>query len=698
MDKSADILLDSGAMDFNFINKKFLSSLPSSTYSIKTVNITGTMGSTNYSWTSNSSVSLQIDFQLQTIDMEDRTIPVEALVMDDLFCDIIIGRPTIVAHNLFQILEATMRKSYASLSIPHTDSSIFSKNADIDTMEISREAFPLSDSGHGTLNIHGSESLKANTHKLVQQYDIIFQSTVGKQPINCPPMTLKLLPNANLPNPVTNWYRRYPKEHIVEINRQVEQLLELGVIERCDASFCSNILLVKKPDKSLRFCVDYRALNKVTEGLQWPLPHIGSLIQDLGGYKYYGVIDLTSGYHQCELSSEASQLTAFRTPLGVYRFKRVPFGLKGAPSYFQRVMVEYVLRDLTTTICRVYIDDIIVFGHTAEEFIRNLRTVFSRLKAYNVRIKREKCRLGLTEVTRIASDRGSEFVNSLIQEFMQCINVPHHLSIAYNHQDNGMVERQIREVRRHLRTILLERNDEVQWSEQLPTVQRIINSTTNSETGFKPADLRFGKFNAVDGYLFKSNKGHDTQDSWLKEMTEVQNTLLQQGITKQTRTHQQKQKQSQSGQSTKLVLLPDQFVLVEEVSRTKSNPQETRRRGPYQIIKVEGRKVFLRDPTKTAVLEVHISRCTPYINREGSDPLIESVKDTGMDIIEVIQSHRTDGRRMHKSGANVFVLVKWRGYPDPDWQPLSNRTIRRNQAFLDYAQLHPELQPYVLLP
>ena len=117
----------------------------------------------------------------------------------------------------------------------------------------------------------------------------------------------------------------------------------------------------------------------------------------------------------------------------------------------------------------------------------------------------------------------------------------------------------------------------------------------------------------------------------------VQNTLLQQGITKQARTQQQKQNKLQSGKSTKLVLLPGQFVLVEEVARTKSNPQEKRRRGPFRVIRQQGPKVYLQDPTKTAIQEVHISVCTAYNIREESDPLLESVKDTDMYMLYTVR-------------------------------------------------------------
>jgi hypothetical protein len=77
--------------------------------------------------------------------------------------------------------------------------------------------------------------------------------------------------------------------------------------------------------------------------------------------------------------------------------------------------------------------------------------------------------------------------------------------------------------------------------------------------------------------------------------------------------------------------------------------------------------------------------------------MMEATKNSGMDIIDAIVDHRCTGKKMNKSGNNVHVAVKWRGYPDLDWQPLSNRSLRYSQAFVDYATLHPDLKMYLLV-
>ena len=139
-------------------------------------------------------------------------------------------------------------------------------------------------------------------------------------------------------------------------------------------------------------------MNLITRGLNWPLPNIEEMLAKLGGKKYFSILDLTSGYHQMMLTLEASKLTAFKTSRGIYRFNRVPFGLKGAPSFFQKAMVTEVLQGLQGDILEVYIDDIIVWAMSPEEMVKRLGIVFQRMLEYNVKINFKKCKFNLQEI------------------------------------------------------------------------------------------------------------------------------------------------------------------------------------------------------------------------------------------------------------------------------------------------------------
>ena len=125
-----------------------------------------------------------------------------------------------------------------------------------------------------------------------------------------------------------------------EIKKQLDKLLLLGVIQTSQAPYYSHPHFTKKPDNSWRFCIDYSNSNLCSKSLGWPIPNIVLLLRRVGKKKpiYFGKIDLTSGYHQMAIGEQSRRLTAFRTALGTYEWKRFPFGRKGAPAYFQKAM------------------------------------------------------------------------------------------------------------------------------------------------------------------------------------------------------------------------------------------------------------------------------------------------------------------------------------------------------------------------
>ena len=191
----------------------------------------------------------------------------------------------------------------------------------------------------------------------------------------------------------------------------IEAALRTGMIEATPtATSWSQILLTKKPNGKWRFCLDYRALNELTKSMGWPIPNIHQMLRRIGDKrpKIFGVLDLTMGYHQSGISEESRDLTAFRTASGVYRWTRLPMGLKGAPSHFQHQMQTEVLKDLMYNICEIYLDDIIIYAETEEEFIERLHIVFNRLKEYNITVNPEKVKLGMSEIEYLGHVINSE--------------------------------------------------------------------------------------------------------------------------------------------------------------------------------------------------------------------------------------------------------------------------------------------------
>lgn len=186
------------------------------------------------------------------------------------------------------------------------------------------------------------------------------------------------------------------KRKIVE--EQVEEMLQLGVIEPSSSPWASPITLVPKPEGQTRFCCDYRKVNAVTVRDSYPLPLISDIFDQLGGSTIFSTLDLKSGYWQIPVDPEDKPKTSFCCHMGLYQFRRVPFGLANAPAVFQRTM-DRVLHSLIGKICYVYIDDIVVYSKTPEEHARHLAMVLERLNQYGLKLNKKKCHFACKEVS-----------------------------------------------------------------------------------------------------------------------------------------------------------------------------------------------------------------------------------------------------------------------------------------------------------
>ena len=144
--------------------------------------------------------------------------------------------------------------------------------------------------------------------------------------------------------PIRQYPRRLPFYYRDEVNRQIKDMLQQGVMQPSTSPSASPVVLVKKKDGSYRFCVDYRKLNLVTEQDAHPLPRVDDLLDSLNGSFLFSTLDLRSGYWQLSMSQEDRQKTAFSTLNGFYEFLRMdpygflPYGLSTAPATFARAI------------------------------------------------------------------------------------------------------------------------------------------------------------------------------------------------------------------------------------------------------------------------------------------------------------------------------------------------------------------------
>jgi transposase InsO family protein len=191
--------------------------------------------------------------------------------------------------------------------------------------------------------------------------------------------------------PIKLPHRRIPPHMYAEVRNHIQDMLQAGHIRPSQSPWSSPVVLVRKKDKSLRFCVDYRSLNRKTIRDAFPLPRIDETMDALCGAKYFSSLDLRAGYWQVGVKEEHKERTAFTIgPLGFYEFQSMPFGLTNSPATFQKLM-HRCLGDLHKD-CLVYLDDIIIFSTDLDEHMKKLEKVFERLKEYNLKLKPSKCK------------------------------------------------------------------------------------------------------------------------------------------------------------------------------------------------------------------------------------------------------------------------------------------------------------------
>ena len=190
--------------------------------------------------------------------------------------------------------------------------------------------------------------------------------------------------------PIKQQPRRIPLHKKEAAREEVQRMLKAGIIEPSSSAWSAPIVLVTKKDGSIRYCIDYRKLNEVTQKDSYPLPRIDDSLDALRGSQWFSCLDLASGYWQVTMDSKDKEKTAFVTTHGFYQFKVMPFGLCNAAATFERLM-ENVLAGLNFEICLLYIDDIIVYSKDFHSHVNHLDAVLQRLQEAGLKVSPKKC-------------------------------------------------------------------------------------------------------------------------------------------------------------------------------------------------------------------------------------------------------------------------------------------------------------------
>jgi hypothetical protein len=229
---------------------------------------------------------------------------------------------------------------------------------------------------------------------VVQEFLEVFQEVPGLPPDREIEFAIELVPGTA---PISKApYRMAPAE-LAELKQQLQELLDKGLIQPSVSPWGAPVLFVRKKDGSLRLCIDYRELNRVTVKNKYPLPRIDDLFDQLAGAAVFSKIDLRSGYHQLKIKKEDVPKTAFRTRYGHYEFLVLPFGLTNAPAYFMDLM-NRIFHPYLDKFVVVFIDDILVYSKSKEEHAEHLRMVLSTLMRHKLYAKFKKCDFWMEKV------------------------------------------------------------------------------------------------------------------------------------------------------------------------------------------------------------------------------------------------------------------------------------------------------------
>ncbi|XP_050046366.1 uncharacterized protein [Dermacentor andersoni] len=216
-------------------------------------------------------------------------------------------------------------------------------------------------------------------------YDDIFSDLPGKTDV--------LQCHLELTTTAPIQVRQYPMPFAVRnaVEKEVQDMLKLGIIEKSKSAYQAPIVVVKKKDGTVRLCIDFRKLIQILVPDCEPIPRAELMFARLTGSHYFSKFDFTKGYWQVPMAPESKEATAFSCDSGLYQFKYMPFGIKTAPAVFNRLMRE-VVGDIPHVY--YYFDDFLVATKTWEEHLKTLNCLFHRVRTAKLTIKPNKSEIG----------------------------------------------------------------------------------------------------------------------------------------------------------------------------------------------------------------------------------------------------------------------------------------------------------------
>ncbi|XP_075779243.1 uncharacterized protein LOC142827525 [Pelodiscus sinensis] len=260
------------------------------------------------------------------------------------------------------------------------------------------------------------EGQKQQLQELIARFPHVLSAKPGRTPLISHHIATK--PGQK----VRDSHRPLPRKMWDTVRQELKEMLALGVVEESRSEWRSPIVLVPKPNGSVRFCIDFRKVNAISQFDAYPMPRVDVLLERLGRARYISTLDLTKGYWQIPLTPRTKAKTAFPTPFGLYQFTMMPFGLHGAAATFQRLMDQVLAPH--NAYAAAYIDDIIVYSEGWEEHLTHLEEVLKALGEARLTANPAKCHLGKEEVTYLGYTVGKGQVKPVIDKIQALREYP----------------------------------------------------------------------------------------------------------------------------------------------------------------------------------------------------------------------------------------------------------------------------------
>ena len=259
-------------------------------------------------------------------------------------------------------------------------------------------------------------SKTATTEEILDSYSDVFEG------LGCLPTEYKIRLDKNA-KPVVNPPRKIPYALKNKVKNELSRLEKMRVIKKVTepTEWVNSLVVVEKPNKSVRLCLDPRELNKSILREHFPMRTVEEVAAKVKNAKIYSVLDASNGYWQIRLTKDSQKYTTFNSPFGRYKYLRLPFGIKSSSEVFQKT-ISQILENIDG--CEVIADDILIWGQDKEEHNQRLCAVLERIRQANMKLNRDKCKIGLSEVVYVGHTFGPDGLKPSSEKLRAIMEIP----------------------------------------------------------------------------------------------------------------------------------------------------------------------------------------------------------------------------------------------------------------------------------